>query len=435
MAFENLNCEDRIKRTQIKLQAEKPFFAYLSLYLKIKKAKEGELKGGGMGVTAKGDLYYNEDWVMKLKEEELKFVLCHEISHLAFLHIVRQGKREHTLWNICIDLCVNSLLKANGFQITKDCLIHNYEDKFWINQTQLKDVSKKTAEELYDLIPELPLLSSIMNGQGEKENKEGNEDNYFSFDNQSKIKVYRDDYTQGFDEHMQDQNMTQEEKEQSEKDWNKRVVESYTQSKMRGKEPLGIERFIDELRKNEVNWRALLNKYIQSMTISDFTWNRRGKKSYALGSYLPSTLKERIEVLISIDTSGSIGKEELTAFLSEIIGISKAYKEKLSMRLLCQDVDVHSDLLVENGNIEKIKNFELKGFGGTSHKVVFDYIKDRYKNTKVVIFLTDGYSDLNSINFNEYSFNKIFVINKNGTDEQLLGKNCVTIKLKEDLKQ
>ncbi|KKL16118.1 hypothetical protein LCGC14_2498840, partial [marine sediment metagenome] len=51
---------------------------------------------------------------------------------------------------------------------------------------------------------------------------------------------------------------------------------------------------------------------------------------------------------------------------------------------------------------------------------------------KCAIFLTDGYSDIDGIKFEDYSFDKLFVISKDGDDSQLKGKPCEIIHLKDE---
>jgi len=160
---------------------------------------------------------------------------------------------------------------------------------------------------------------------------------------------------------------------------------------------------------------------------------KRGKKSQATQTYLPSVTKEKIDVCIGIDLSGSIGKEELTEFMSEVIGIAKAYQNSITMRLLTHDVEVHNDYEITNGNIQKIKELKLKGGGGTSHEPIFKYVDEKVRDCKAVVFFTDGWSDLEDIDFKKHNWKKIFIINKHGSDDYLKNrKDCVCIKMKED---
>jgi len=225
--------------------------------------------------------------------------------------------------------------------------------------------------------------------------------------------------------------MSESEKAEFENEWLNRTNEAYIHAKERGHTPYGMDRYIDNLKKARINWKGLMNRYLIAQIPHDYTWKRRGKKSYATELYLPDTIKETIDVVIAIDTSGSIGQAELTEFLSEIVGLAKSYKSQINMRILTHDIDIHEDLMISNGNIAKIKELKCKGGGGTEHTKVFDYIKEKYRGTKCVISFTDGWSDLDDMDFKDYDFNKIFVINESGTDKQIKGKKCVTINMKD----
>ncbi len=157
---------------------------------------------------------------------------------------------------------------------------------------------------------------------------------------------------------------------------------------------------------------------------------RRSKKSISIGFYMPDTTKERIKVGVAIDTSGSIGDKELTDFLSEIIGMARGYKGQMDMKLYCHDVDVQAEYDVQNGDIEKIKKISMKGGGGTSHIPVMKHINENLKDCKAVIFFTDGFSDIQDVKFSKNKFQSIFVITKDGSDEQLKGKPAHVIKLR-----
>ena len=232
-----------------------------------------------------------------------------------------------------------------------------------------------------------------------------------------------------FDKHIYGEGKTEEERTKEENVWLKRLEEAYTSAKQRGKVPLGIELMINEIKQNKVNWRSLLQKIIVSSIPTDFSWAKPSKKSVACGCYLPSTLKEKVDVTIAIDTSGSIGREELTDFVSEICGIAKAYQNAISMRLITHDCKIQNDYEVRNGSIEKIKALTIKGGGGTSHKVVMDYVKEKVKDCKMLICFTDAFSDLEEFDLKDYRFQKVFIISENGIDKDV--KDALTIRLKE----
>jgi len=101
------------------------------------------------------------------------------------------------------------------------------------------------------------------------------------------------------------------------------------------------------------------------------------------------------------------------------------------MRLITHEVDVVDEFEIKNGSIEQIKNIKIKGGGGTAHNKLFKHIQEKIRDCKCCIFLTDGYSDLNEIEFDNYNFDKLFVISKGGSDNQLENKKCQIIHLKD----
>lgn len=401
-----LTTEERMKKAIIKLQGRQPFFSFLALHLNFYEAKMGiDLpKYAGMGVSPNGDVHYNKEFVDKIDDDELVSVIVHEICHLFLLHLLRKGNREWMSWGIAIDLAVNSILLKNGFKLPHG-LIPDNKDEFRImgkngKIVTIEKISEKIAEQIFDEIPELPIdKNNFVFGQGNGD--------------------------EGFDEHKEG-NGGKSEKEKQERLWQKRLLESYMNSQQRGLSPLGLERYIDEIKKSQVNWRTLLQRYIQQSIVSDNSWKTRSKKSYACGVYLPSVVKETINVFIGIDTSGSIGKKELTDFLSEIIGIAQTYRERINMRLLTCDTEIYEDLEVRNGSVHQIMKITCRGGGGTELMKFHSYIKEKHYNPQLFITLTDGYCE----KIEKQKYQQIFVITKGGTDENVKEAGIV-INLKE----
>ena len=145
---------------------------------------------------------------------------------------------------------------------------------------------------------------------------------------------------------------------------------------------------------------------------------------------MPDFDKERIDVSVMIDTSGSIGQEELTDFVSEIVGIAKAYKDRIEMKLYTHDTEIQSEFKVENGSIEKIKQLKIKGGGGTSFIQPLKQLKDKTKGNdkpKLLVWLTDGEGD--ELQKKDLICPILWVLSKNG-DERLIKSVGEVIKLK-----
>ena len=443
-----LDAGDRLKRAKIQIQRKNPFFAYLSLYLKMKEATEKELPDyAGAGVDVRGNFLFNKKFVEKLTDEEVEGVVIHEILHLSLLHLLRCGGRDHTIFNVSADICANEIIQENGFVLPQGCLMPDSDHKIKLNdKITIKDCNKKTAEDIYDEI-EKKVPKKIVEGWGRGQgrfdyhmpNKPGDgngEGNDKDGKNKNGGGGAGDKFKEGGG-----QPLNEEEKRELSEFWKQKTQEAYVTAKMRGNVPAGIERLVGALHKEKVGWRAILQKYIQSHLPVDYTYRTPNKKSVSSGFYMPNILKEQIDVMVAVDTSGSIGEAELKDFMSEMKGIGRAFRGVIKMRILTHDCAVHEDYVLENGNLDKADGLKLKGGGGTSHKVVFDYIDENViarggaNKLKVLICFTDGESDLEEVKFGDYHYDKLMVISENGTDSQVKesdGKNGVKIiKLKD----
>jgi predicted metal-dependent peptidase len=399
-----MTTEDKIIKSKIKIQKNNSFFAYLSLYLKFREEKnlpECYLAG----VDLKGNFIYRKESIDNLKSDELTGLIAHEILHLALLHLNRIEERDKELWNVACDIVVNHNLKENGFSLPKTTLITDYDGHFNRDGIHIKDIGKKTAEQVYkELLQNPQTKKALGSGEGSR-----------------------------FDEHIERKNdltgkkLSQKEIKEISKEWTDKVREALTISKMRGDTPKGLQRIFEQLHKEKVNWKALLNEYITNQIPYSYTYAKPHKRSICVGEYMPDILKEKVEIVIGIDTSGSIGNKELVDFISEVVGIARGYQERIDMRIITHETRVNEDYEVKNGSIEAIKKLKISGGGGTSHKEIFEKVK-KY-NPQCAIFLTDGESDLDEIDFNHYPFKKLFLISEEGTDKQLKYKKCRVIHL------
>lgn len=403
---------DRIKKSLIQIQKRCSFWAYLSLYLKFQEIEAEKMDCPTMGVSPEGDVFYVKEFVKSLSDEELIGTIIHETCHLVFLSELRRGNRDHIGWNFASDLSINSILKENNFKLPKGVLIPDHQDNFQIGGKIIKDISKKTSEDIYNELPKIKMKEMtyvLGDGSGKELGK--------SFDVHLKGKDGKE--------------LSPKERKALEKKWMDKVAEAVNVAKMKGDIPKGMGRLIGKLTESKINWRVLLQRYIQNSIPHDFSYQTPHKKSIAIGVYMPNVVREQIEVTILIDCSGSIGEAEIVEFISEVLGIARAYQGRISMRILTHETKINEDYEIANGNIEKIKSMKLTGGGGTSHIQPFNFIRDNIRNCKCVISLTDGFSDIDQINFDEFPFDKLFVISKGGSDDQLKNKRCQVIRLKK----
>ena len=109
------------------------------------------------------------------------------------------------------------------------------------------------------------------------------------------------------------------------------------------------------------------------------------------------------EFVIVIDKSGSVKGDTVQAFIQKTYNILKqqeSFFTKVNIRIIQCDCEIQSDVKItsEQEFDNYISDMELKGFGGTDFRPVFEYVNELRRNKEFVdlrglIYFTDGYGD------------------------------------------
>jgi len=197
----------------------------------------------------------------------------------------------------------------------------------------------------------------------------------------------------GLDEHDWDgaQELSDEEKRELARDIDEAIRQGALAA---GKMGASGNRDLDELMQPQVDWREVLREFIQTTCIgSDYsTYSRPNRRLMSQGIYMPSGISEQVEELvIAIDTSGSIGQSELTTFLSEVKGVCDTVKPA-KVRLLYWGCSVVGDESYAMHELDQlVTSTKPKGGGGTDVTCVTEYMAKKSIKPQAAIVLTDGY--------------------------------------------
>jgi predicted metal-dependent peptidase len=197
----------------------------------------------------------------------------------------------------------------------------------------------------------------------------------------------------GFDEHDWEgaQSLSDEDKRELARD----IDEAIRQGAMAAGKMGGTgNRDLDELLQPQVDWREVLREFIQNTCAgNDYsTYARPNRRLMSQGIIMPSGISEQVgELVIAIDTSGSIGQRELTAFLSEVKGVCDTVKPD-KLRLLYWGSSVVGDEAYDMRELDNlVKSTKPMGGGGTDVNCVTQYMTDEGIKPQACIVLTDGY--------------------------------------------
>ena len=401
---------DKVIRAKCRVERKSPFFSYLinNMNIRVLPTMSGP---GTMCVDRHGNIDISEEFITNLVEDEIEGCLCHEVLHVVFDHLNRwksHGYDENpAIANIASDIVVNDIVIANGFQLPDGCVMvdtnHNCNLKTFGIPYTVKGCDQKCLDEVYNELLKVvpPQMKGSCNGDcANCPTSKGGKGGQGQGQMQCKKIGYR------FDDHnTKDQGSTGGNGEKSNDmlgkaestvkpdGWGKQLLsDAYTRATIQGHEPGGMKDQLERLFKTETDWKALLQKYMTETLPSDYTWKKPSMYGRALGIYLPSCKKgETIEICVALDTSGSISRNDLTTFASEVLTMSRQFTE-LKVHLIQADAAVMSDSLLDSDIASKLQHLDVEGRGGTDHVCVFDHMKEKHPHAKVLICFTDGYT-------------------------------------------
>jgi predicted metal-dependent peptidase len=426
--------EELIAKLKFKVYRDFPFYSVISLQTKHEIDNSIPFPMGTDGKT----IFLNSELIEKegITPKDLTFMYLHELKHIMFLHhqLQKSLSLNPIVYNMATDILINeltihevfpspqlesSILTKNKFPELRnlkiesltsleiyDILYKNYKNKEkMLNQlaNNVNDFNDLEKEEVKDLINKI--------GETEEERK--------GIKEALKDKILIDKLNKSLNE---------EEKKQLIRDIERKIIQGYVLAKQKGEGLGAIEKLIEHLFKKVRDWKKVLREEVLSEIKGDWTYSKisdllqtlhiAGFKEVGNLPSLDNTYSIP-NLIIAIDTSGSISDEEYKGFLNEVYSIFKSVNLN-SCEVLLFEYEVVKTLKM-NGNYYKILN-ELKkrkGYGGTRLKSVFEYYKKRNTNNTILIVLTDGY--FGEIEKNDLKkFKKvIFVITKQGTTENI----------------
>src|SRR4029077_10579969 len=94
----------------------------------------------------------------------------------------------------------------------------------------------------------------------------------------------------------------------------------------RGPLPAGLGRAVKGVLHPPADWRAVLREFVSASAKNDYSWVRPNRRFAAQGLYLPGLHSEELgDVVLAVDTSGSIDEKMLGVFAREVSAILSAY--------------------------------------------------------------------------------------------------------------
>jgi predicted metal-dependent peptidase len=396
----------KLAAARTKLILDKPFLGALVLRLPLVVAGHWCKTIG----TDARKLYYNPQWVDSLSSAQTQFALAHEALHCALGHFARRGSRVQRIWDLACDLAINPLLLDDGLKPP--------------GGTQVLDLYRgMSAEEIYPCISD-----SLDSEQFDEHVWDGDEGGLAgggqgAADSQGQgggARPQESSTTSGG--HAQDAEsqtdaqpgsaspspadlhdsagdrqdgppvpLSAQHKEQLQQQWQRFMAGAAQRAREAGKLSGAMARLTQDTLTPQVSWRAVLAHYLVQAARDDYSWQRPSRRSDgALGEPLfPSLRSHSGDIVVALDTSGSIDDAALAQFAGEL----NAIKGTLPVRLTLLACDA---ALAADGPwvTEPWEAFQLPrafaGGGGTAFAPVFDWIERAAIQPDALVYFTDA---------------------------------------------
>ncbi len=388
-----LNAEERLSKAVVAIMGHPRYMALSGVLMIGEKTIEEDVP---TACTNGRDVMFGREMVDALADSELRFVVLHEDEgHKLHKHL--------TIWrwmfdidphvaNMACDYFINIRIvddnRLDGFATMPTGKYQGlYDERFrGMDSAQIFRILLKEKEQEQEYGGENSIRDE---GQG---NESGGDDGQECSGTDTHVAGGVNPHG-GFDEHDWEgaQTLSDEEQRELARD----IDEAIRQGAMASGKLGGTgSRGIDELLQPQVDWREVLREFVQTTCSgNDYsTYARPNRRLMSQGIIMPSGISEQVdELVLAIDTSGSIGQRELTTFLSEVKGVCDTVKPN-KVRILYWGSRIVGDESYDMHELDDlVRSTKPENGGGTEVNCVTQYMADEGIKPQACIVLTDGH--------------------------------------------
>lgn len=359
----------KLAAARARLVLERPFVGALVLHLEL--VPTPQLRTIGTDARA---IYFNPAFVASLPFDATRFILAHEALHCALGHFHRGRHRVRARWDRACDYAVNQLLTDDGMTAPPGALL----------DPAFRGMS---AEEVYALLPDdatgapldqhlfgaapLGFAAALRAAQGASRTAAVLDEVF--------LEAHRD----GFDELGTRAALV----DSLASAWQDRLVAAALEAAHAGRLGPAFRGAVDRLAEPRLPWRALLARYLMAAARDDYSFQRPGRRGGE--ALLPGLRSRAVDLVLALDTSGSVTHGDFRAFVDEIDALKGQIHARVT--LLACDAALAPGAPWEFESWEPIAlPPELVGGGGTRFTPVFEWVDARGVRPDVLAYFTDA---------------------------------------------
>ena len=367
-----LTPEQRVNREITKV-LDHPRYAALSGLAQL-----GEIRverGVPTAYTNFRDIVFGYEFVETLTDEEIRGLFIHELYHIGYMHAAnylwmheRNPKLANVVWDYRINGQIVAENRVDGFAKLPDGAL--YDSK-------------------YDGMLEGEIWKLLYEEEEEEEEGGAGGDTKSPTDDEGSAE-------QGsMDEHDVEafQKLSKEEQHELTNDIQEAIRQGLLAAEKAGK---GGNKTLEELVEVVIPWEDIIQEWFVDTCSGgeDGTFRVPNRKYMPINIIRPSRIQDKLnDIVISIDTSGSVQSEQLTKFMSVVRNIIETLAIN-NVHVIYWDTEVRSHEVYGETAIplsELVNTTKPKGGGGTNVTCVPEYIEQNNIQAEGVVVLTDGY--------------------------------------------
>lgn len=377
-----------VKRFRMELLRKMPFYGDIVMRLPFVPNRSIP--------TARTDgrkIEYNPAFFETLSPGQRNFVLLHEVFHVLLFHGKRHGERDPKLWNTAADMIVNSMLgnmtgsmrernipferpKEGIFEaVAPSDTVETLYAKLLLDNAGRKDPKKVTVRQRQwnrtTLVEKDAPDDIILRDDGQKKEPDG--------------AGRRGSLPDGEDSSPRDKEGLSEQA----------LLSIIREAASANRSDFGSYYIPNQIyglvESKRIKWQTLLRDFFTDEISEESSYTTPERKYLHMDLILPGYGRdeEKIEEIWAfVDSSGSIGKNEMEQFLTQLYRISKEFKCVFN---ICywdtQVTDVYKKVLREDDILKSLPSHS----GGTDINCVYRWLQENKVRPDVMLILTDGY--------------------------------------------
>jgi len=363
--------ETRLSAARTRLILDRPFLGALVLRMPMQAADPRWCRTIGTDARA---FYYNPEYIESLSVEQVQFALAHEALHCALSHFARRDHRDRRRWDIACDLAINPLLIREGMTPPPGALFDiGFEDM--MAEEIYPYIKEDTDEETHDEHLYGKDADSGPRNRPEESSREPEADGGAGQGGAAGTAAAPPDA------------LSATEREQLSIQWRQRLAGAAQQALQAGKLGGHLLRLVDHLLAPQLPWRMLLARYLTAAARDDYSYMRPSRREG--NAIFPTLRSAQTDLLVVLDTSGSIKPAEMREFVTEIDAIKGQVRARVTLHACDAELAAGGPWIFEPWE-EFVMPRNLRGGGGTRFTPVFDWLQHTGMCPDLLVYFTDA---------------------------------------------